>query len=158
MSFWRNTKSLVGLSVKSVSLNTFFQTVIFLYLLDNDTSTMVLVSTGIGLAIEYWKLRRALGASLRWDGWRPSLQFADEADDLAYSQSHTRAYDDEATSHMFAVMLPIVIGQAAYTLLHSKHRSWYSWLLSSTVSYVYVFGFIGMVPQLWINYRLKSVA
>ena len=33
------------------------QAVIFLYLLDNNTSFVVLLSSGMGLAIEMWKVR-----------------------------------------------------------------------------------------------------
>lgn len=34
----------------------------------------------------------------------------------------------------------------------------YSWLLSTLVGAVYTFGFILMCPQLYLNYKLKSVA
>ena len=50
ISFWKNNKSMKGLSLGSMLLNLFFQTVIFLYLMDNDTSYMILVSSGVGLA------------------------------------------------------------------------------------------------------------
>jgi len=36
--------------------------------------------------------------------------------------------------------------------------SWYSWSVHSLVNGVYAFGFLFMLPQLFINYRLKSVA
>lgn len=36
--------------------------------------------------------------------------------------------------------------------------SWYSWTLNSLVNGVYAFGFLFMLPQLFINYKLKSVA
>lgn len=36
--------------------------------------------------------------------------------------------------------------------------SWYSWSIKSLVNGVYAFGFLFMLPQLFINYRLKSVA
>lgn len=36
--------------------------------------------------------------------------------------------------------------------------SWYSWTINSLVNGVYAFGFLFMLPQLFINYRLKSVA
>lgn len=45
-------RSLEGISVHGMLVNLFFQTVIFLYLLDNDTTYMVLVTNAIGLAIE----------------------------------------------------------------------------------------------------------
>jgi hypothetical protein len=38
-------------------INCFCQLVIFLYLLDSDTSFVVLASSGIGTAIEFWKAR-----------------------------------------------------------------------------------------------------
>lgn len=34
----------------------------------------------------------------------------------------------------------------------------YSWVLNSLVGAVYTFGFILMCPQLYLNYKLKSVA
>lgn len=36
--------------------------------------------------------------------------------------------------------------------------SWYSWTINSMVNGVYAFGFLFMLPQLFINYKLKSVA
>merc|ERR1711959_540356 len=39
-----------------------------------------------------------------------------------------------------------------------KHKSLYSWVISSMAHGVYALGFILMTPQLFINYKLKSVA
>lgn len=36
--------------------------------------------------------------------------------------------------------------------------SWYSWIINSLVNGVYAFGFLFMMPQLFLNYKLKSVA
>ena len=36
--------------------------------------------------------------------------------------------------------------------------SWYSWSVHSLVNGVYAFGFLFMLPQLFVNYKLKSVA
>ena len=49
-------------------------------------------------------------------------------------------------------------GGAVYSLLYTPHRGWWSWLLQSLVNGVYCFGFLFMMPQLFLNYRLKSVA
>jgi hypothetical protein len=49
-------------------------------------------------------------------------------------------------------------GYAGYTLMYETHKSWYSWVLGSLVGAVYTFGFILMCPQLYLNYKLKSVA
>jgi Cleft lip and palate transmembrane protein 1 (CLPTM1) len=61
VAFWRSAKSMEGLSLQSLSVNLFFSVVIFLYLLDNETSWMILIQQVIGIAIEVWKLRKAVG-------------------------------------------------------------------------------------------------
>lgn len=38
------------------------------------------------------------------------------------------------------------------------NKSWYSWTLNSLVNGIYAFGFLFMLPQLFVNYKLKSVA
>ena len=53
---------------------------------------------------------------------------------------------------------PLVLGYSVYSLVHQTHKNWYSWVLGSLVGAVYTFGFITMTPQLYINYKLKSVA
>lgn len=37
-------------------------------------------------------------------------------------------------------------------------QGWYSWAIESLADAIYIFGFIFMTPQLFINYKLKSVA
>ena len=49
-----------GLSAKSVVVSFICQLVIFLYLLDNETSWMILGSAGIGCCIEFWKIGKAM--------------------------------------------------------------------------------------------------
>merc|ERR550537_875772 len=56
------------------------------------------------------------------------------------------------------VLYPLVVGYSMYSLIYDTHKSWYSWVLGSTVNFVYSFGFVLMTPQLFINYKLKSTA
>lgn len=60
IQFWKKNKSMKGLSAKSVVVNFICQIVIFLYLLDNDTSWMILLSTAAGCCIEFWKIGKAM--------------------------------------------------------------------------------------------------
>lgn len=55
-------------------------------------------------------------------------------------------------------LYPLIICYAIYSLIYQEHKGWYQWVLASLVGSVYTFGFIMMCPQLYINYRLKSVA
>lgn len=154
IKFWKDRKSLEGLSVKSIFLNTIFQVIIFLYLVDNDTSFVVLVSSFIGLLIEAWKITKAVDIKVQYYGSIPYLSFQDKA---SYA-STTKEYDDIAFKWLGRVLFPLIIGYSIYSLIYDTHRSWYSWVLSSLVGCVYTFGFIMMTPQLFINYKLKSVA
>ena len=158
ITFWRSARSMEGLSMRTVAMSVFFQGVIMLYLFDfGDTSWMVLASTVVGFCIECWKLMRALGGKVSWAGWRPTGVDWGTVE-VSYAVSKTAEYDSIATGHLLVVMYPLVAGYAAYSLSYERHRGWYSWILSSLTSFIYMFGFAQMVPQLYINYRLKSVA
>eukprot|EP00494_Astrolonche_serrata_P032766 UN33035 len=144
-----------GLSAKSVVLNFICQLIIFLYLLDNDTSWMILASSGVGVCIEFWKIGKAMHVEIDRSGKIPMLRFRDRE---SYAQNKTKEYDALAMKYLTYVLLVLMAGFAIYSLKYDKHKSWYSWILSSLTSCVYMFGFIMMCPQLFINYKLKSVA
>lgn len=156
IGFWKDNKSMKGLSARSVLINAGCQLVIFLYLLDNETSKVVLFSTGFGTLIEFWKVTKAMDVSVQYTaGGLPYISFKDRA---SYVDSQTDKYDADAMRYMSYVLYPLVACYAVYALLYKSHKSWYNWILNSLVSAVYMFGFILMVPQLYLNYKLKSVA
>ena len=124
ISFWKNNKSMKGLSLGSMLLNLFFQTVIFLYLMDNDTSYMILVSSGVGLAIEVWKVKKAVkrvGVVMpaQSGGRLPRLEVVPMD---SYTLSSTRVHDEEAMSYLAMVMYPLVVGYSMYSLAHDTQQ------------------------------------
>jgi len=166
IGFWKNNKSMEGLSARTVVVNCFCQGVIALYLLDNETSFVVLASAFIGTFIEFWKLTKVFKIRIRkreerrrskdkWWQWWKRVSFEDRD---SYLQSETKKYDDEAMRYLSYVLYPLVGGYSVYSLVYQTHKSWYSWVLNSLVGAVYTFGFILMCPQLYLNYKLKSVA
>jgi len=56
--------------------------------------------------------------------------------------------------YMCYALYPILIGYSIYSLFYKDHKSWYSFILNTLVGSIYMFGFIRMCPQLFINYRL----
>ena len=62
------------------------------------------------------------------------------------------------TTSVASSVLLLIVGYSAYSLRTGYYRGWYAWLIESLVALVYGGGFIVMTPQLFINYRLKSVA
>jgi len=154
ITFWKNRKSLEGLSVRTIFLNTFCQLIIFLYLLDNDTSWLIVISCGIGLLIEGWKIKKAVIVEIDRSRWWFPLTYRDR-DTYA---SKTKEHDLVAMTYLSYVLYPLVVGYGIYSLTYESHKSWYSWILGSLTGCVYTFGFIMMTPQLYLNYKLKSVA
>lgn len=72
-------------------------------------------------------------------------------------ESETKEYDKIAMGYMSKLAVPLIIGYAIYSVFYNEHKSWYSFILNTLVGCIYTFGFINMTPQLYINYRLKSV-
>lgn len=161
IAFWKKKDNSTGVSVRSIITNIFFQIVIFLYLLDNnqDTSWMILISQGVGLAIEIWKVFKALKYELIWapGSFLPTVR-TQESQGSSEDEDDTAKYDAIAFKYLMWAAYPLLAGYAVYSLLYDEHKSWYSYVLKTLVEFVYMFGFITMLPQLYINYRLKSVS
>ncbi|XP_045775470.1 cleft lip and palate transmembrane protein 1-like protein [Maniola jurtina] len=158
VSFWRRKKSLAGLSARTVFWRAFSQMIIFFYLMDEQTSLLVLVPAGISAIIELWKVTKVLHLRVSFPGWRVwRVRVWRERDSDAAEQSTARA-DAEAMRYLSMLLYPLCIAGAIYSLLYVAHKSWYSWALNSVVNGVYAFGFLFMLPQLFVNYRLRSVA
>ncbi|CAI5980682.1 unnamed protein product [Closterium sp. NIES-65] len=155
IAFWNQNKSMEGLSARSVVINFVCQLIIFLYLLDNNTSWLILISSAISCGIEFWKIGKAMHVEIDRSGTIPWLRFRDRE---SYARNKTKEYDALAMRYFSYVLYPLVAGYAVYSLIYETHKSWYSWVLNSLTGCVYTFGFIMMCPQLFINYKLKSVA
>ncbi|GJP48434.1 hypothetical protein CLOM_g7718 [Closterium sp. NIES-68] len=155
IQFWNQNKSMEGLSARSVVINFVCQLIIFLYLLDNHTSWLILISAAISCGIEFWKIGKAMHVEIDGSGRIPWLRFRDRD---SYARNKTKEYDALAMRYFSYVLYPLVAGYAIYSLVYETHKSWYSWVLNSLTGCVYTFGFIMMCPQLFINYKLKSVA
>ncbi|CAH1155266.1 unnamed protein product [Phaedon cochleariae] len=153
VSFWKSQTSMAGLSTKTVLWRAFSQTIVFLYLLDEGTSLLVLVPSGIATIIEFWKVSKVFKTTISWTGLKFNTSEKETND-----EKKTREYDEECMKYLSFVLYPLCIAAAVYSLLYQPHRSWYSWTINSLVNGVYAFGFLFMLPQLFINYRLKSVA
>jgi hypothetical protein len=139
------------------------QAIIFLYLLDNNenTSWMILGGQGVGIAIEAWKITKTVNVRIRPTPAGSLLPYTVVFEDkhkLSETEKKTQEYDEIAFKYLYIVAVPLLLAYAAYSLIYDTHKSWYSFIIATLVGSVYAYGFLMMVPSLYINYRLKSVA
>ncbi|KAH8319214.1 hypothetical protein KR074_002403 [Drosophila pseudoananassae] len=167
VAFWRKKQSYEGLSTRTTMWRAFSQIVIFLYLMDENTSYLVLVPVGLGALIELWKCKKILRLDLSFSGLvRRKLDQIDrrngnqpeEREKEQLAEEQTDQFDRQGMRYLSYLLYPLCLGGAVYSLIYQPHRSWYSWTLNSLVNGVYAFGFLFMLPQLFVNYKLKSVA
>lgn len=154
ISFWQSKRDMVGMSARVVLWRCFSTVVIFLFLMDERTSMLVLLPAGIGTFIEVWKVTKAFKLKLTWCGWLPRV----EVGPSSASERKTDEFDSQAMRYLSYALYPLCAGGALYSLLYVSHKSWYSWVINSLVNGIYAFGFLFMLPQLFVNYKLKSVA
>lgn len=160
IQFWNNRKSLEGLSVRSVFFNVFQSLIVLLYVFDNEANTMIRISCGIGLCIEIWKINKVVDIgidrnNLKILGLLPRVTLTDKS---SYTESSTKIYDRLAFKYLSWALYPLLGGYACYSLMYLEHKGWYSFVLNMLYGFLLTFGFIMMTPQLFINYKLKSVA
>lgn len=163
IAHYRKKKDNVGISVRSILANVFMQTVIFLYLVDQsqNTSWMILGSQGIGILIELWKVTTVVDVRLRPAPPGSLIPYRISFEDkhkLSDTEEKTKEYDEIAFKYMYIAGVPLLVAYAVYSLVYETHKSWYSYIIATLVGSVYAYGFLMMVPSLYINYRLKSVA
>lgn len=163
IAHYRKKKDNVGISVRSILANVFMQTVIFLYLLDNsqNTSWMILGSQVVGIVIEFWKITTVVNVRVRPGAPGSFLPYTVTFEDkqkLTETEEKTKEYDEIAFKYMYMAGVPLLIAYGIYSLIYDSHKSWYSYIITTLVGSVYAYGFLMMVPSLYINYRLKSVA
>ncbi|BHF60218.1 Cleft lip and palate associated transmembrane protein 1 [Sparganum proliferum] len=151
IQFWRLAENTAGLSIRTIIWRCLSTSIIFLYLFEERSSLLILVPSGISVLIEYWKLMRMTKVTLTFRG---GLSMGTRNKE----EQETDQLDAYFMHWLMIFMTPLCISGAIYSLLYMPHRSWYSWILQTAVNGVYAFGFLLMTPQLFINYRLKSVA
>lgn len=183
VDFWKNNNDLTGLSVRALFLDWMSQVIILLYLIEMDSSLLMTVPTGCGMLIALWKCQRGAGFKLiKTTGkgaksWYNQLfglfgyelsatrlrQAASSPDDEKQNSRDLAALTEEmdqlATNLLGKYFLiPLVVTYAIYSLVNELHAGWYSWFITTASSFVYAIGFVLMTPQLFLNYKLKSVA
>ncbi|TDH69672.1 hypothetical protein CCR75_008134 [Bremia lactucae] len=166
VSYWRSKgDDVVGVSLRAMAAELGSQVVVLMYLVDQDSTLLVTGPQLLSIALLLWKVTKVWRAQRRHFQLQYRAVKNDSEDKTKLMDAHslrlleeTQRADSLATSHMLFVLVPLAAGYAMYSLLYVPHTGWYAWLLESLTTTVYALGFVFMLPQLVINYRLKSVA
>lgn len=157
ISFFKGRRDYTGLSSRSLATDTLQQIVIFLYLYDfDDISRIILFQTGTSAGIDAWKFARVARLRITWLFFLPWVTYNRGSSDS--DESGTEEIDAAGMRMLKFVLYPLSFCWAVYALMRYSYKSWWSWAVSSMADFAYTFGFVNMMPQIFINYKLKSVA
>lgn len=87
--------------------------IIFLYLFDNETSWMIVISTGAGIGLEFWKIVKA--SKVVTIEKFPYYWLEDKE---TYTDTDTKEYDDIAYTYMSYASIPMLGGYAVYSVMY----------------------------------------
>lgn len=110
-------------------------------------------SIAFSIALSLWKIKKA--SKITSSDTFPWFKVSDAN---SPKENKTKEYDQIAMGYMKNAAIPLIIGYSIYSFMYNEHKGYYSFVINTLVGCIYTFGFINMMPQLYINYRLKSVA
>jgi hypothetical protein len=55
---------------------------------------------------------------------------------------HLDRYDKLAFRYVSYVAIPLLAAYTIYSLIYESHKGWYSFVISTLTSFVYMFGFV----------------
>lgn len=148
MKFWLKKSSFRGVSMRSIVNTLLSDTIIFLYVVDNDTPTVMRVLDFLNICKSLWKISKLVDFHFRWPFMTVKEELKGDSDDA----------DSEGMKYLYFIISPLLIIYFVYELFTSEFASVRSYIIHCLAGAMYSFGFLGMIPQLVVNYRLKTVA
>lgn len=141
-------------SIQSIAVGIVFQIILLLYLWDESANLLVMLTSLVGILIDVWKVQRAMRLT-----WVTRFGFLPLPSLEARSKKEKQDdFDSIAMKWLSLLISPGIVGYCCYSLYADCHRGWYSYILTAFASCVYSLGFVLMTPQVFINYKNKSVA
>jgi hypothetical protein len=134
----------------------------FIYILIQGANFLVKIELFISFVIELWKLKKIFKLNLVLNNFPYIIKLEYKK---SFETEEARDYESEAVNMMIKYMLlPIGIIYLGYRVYYYSDNiiknNWKSFIIF-IIEYIYfllnVFGFILLTPQIYLNYKLKSV-
>ena len=162
ISYYKNLKKLDGVYTKYIFFNIFYMFITFIYILIQGANFLVKIELFISFVIELWKLKKIFKLNLVLNNFPYIIKLEYKK---SFETEEARDYESEAVNMMIKYMLlPIGIIYLGYRVYYYSDNiiknNWKSFIIF-IIEYIYfllnVFGFILLTPQIYLNYKLKSV-
>jgi len=157
INFWRKKTSFEGLSSSSVMMQACMNVIMFLYVKEQQQTKFVMYFISFRFCLNLWKLNKLTRLEMRrsWPflRWVPREGASSSLEELQEITSAER----KCMGWLMLLLLPAIAAFCVYRLISQKFRSWYSWIVLSLAVCAQMGGFVVMTPQVFMNYRLKSV-
>jgi len=145
IDFWKSKTSFEGLSHHSIGLGILMKFISLLYIIEDGKTKLVMYFLLARMSLDVWKFIKMMRVqSKKWEGELEELR--------GMSNQEIRLM-----KITFILLMPLVVAFAGYRLYSRKFKTWYSFFILTLMATSQLFGFVVMMPQVFLNYRLKSV-
>lgn len=155
ISYYNNLKKLDGVYTKYIFFNLFYIATAALYVFKNGADYMTKIMLLKDLVFQIWKLRKIFDIKFSKKFPFVSLEYK-----MDFVVPKSKDYENEAISIMVKFLLiPVGVGYFIYRAyyFYSSETSLFNFIIEYIFFLFGVFGFILMTPQIYLNYKLKSV-
>ena len=162
ISYYKNLKKLDGVYTKYIFFNIFYMFITLIYILLQGANFIVKVELFISFVIEIWKLKKIFLITFQISNFPYIIKLEYKQ---SFEQEEAKDYESEAVNMMVKYLLfPIGVVYLGYRIYYYSDNivknNWKSFIIF-IIEYIYfllnVFGFILLTPQIYLNYKLKSV-
>jgi len=157
ITFWRAKTSFEGLSSSTVAMQAGINIIMFFYVQEQRQTKFILYMLAMRFCLHLWKLRK-LTTFRRCSGF-PFVSWVNRSGVESGLEELQEIDQDEqrCMRWLMIVLFPLIVTFSIYRLATQKYRSWYSWFVLTLAICAQMGGFVVMTPQVFMNYRLKSV-
>ncbi|OHS93173.1 CLPTM1-like membrane protein cnrB [Tritrichomonas foetus] len=149
IEFWAKKESLVGVSLRTIVIQLISQVIEFLCLIEyTNIPLLKKIIQNFSIVINLWKIFKLIKLSRRFPFIKIRKSYRGNTDDA----------DATGTKYFIFVLIPLVLIYSLYQFFYVEYTSVKSYIIHCATGAIYAFDFLTMLPQLYINYKLKTVA